>query len=65
MIERASPAQLRKVLEVVNLFVKMGINFVPVPVTSIEEQNALADQAFAKLEEIERTSEQRKQKGAV
>lgn len=56
MIERASLAQLRKALEVAHLYVKMGINFVPVPVTSEAEQNALADQAFAKLEEIERAA---------
>lgn len=52
MIKRASPAQLRKALELANLFVKTGINFVPVPVTSDEEQDALGEQAIAKMEQI-------------
>ena len=56
MIERTSPAQLRKALEVANLYVKMGINFIPVPVTSEAEQEELADRAFATLEEIERAA---------
>lgn len=57
MIECASPVQLRKALEVANLYAKMGINFIPVPVTSEAEQNELADRAFAKLEEIERAAD--------
>lgn len=62
MINRASPVQLRKALEVAHLYAKMGINFVPVPVTSEAEQNALADQAFAKLEEIERAAAEQEKK---
>jgi hypothetical protein len=57
MIERASPAQLRKALELANLFVKMGINFVPVPVASEEEQRAFVEQSLAKLAKMERAAE--------
>jgi hypothetical protein len=57
MIKRASPVQLRKALELANLFVKMGVNFVPVPVASDEEQHALAEQALANLEKMEREAD--------
>lgn len=57
MIERASPVQLRKALELANLFVKIGVNFVPVPVANDEEQHALVEQALAKLAEIERDAD--------
>lgn len=56
MLKRASPVQLRKALEVAHLYAKMGINFVPVPVMNEAEKNALADQAVAKLDEIERAA---------
>lgn len=49
MLERASPLQLRKALELANLFVKMGVNSVPVPVASDEEQAELVGQALDKL----------------
>ena len=57
MLERASPIQLRKALELANLFVKMGVNFVPVPVASNEEQAELVAQAMAKLEVMEQQAE--------
>ena len=57
MLERASPAQLRKALELANLFVKMGVNFVPVPVASDEEQDELVSQAMAKLQVMEQKAE--------
>jgi hypothetical protein len=57
MIERASPAKLRKALELANLFVKMGVNFVPVPVASDEEQQELVAQALDKLAEMEKVAE--------
>lgn len=57
MLERASPVQLRKALELANLFVKMGVNFVPVPVASDEEQAELVAQAMAKLEVMEQQAE--------
>jgi hypothetical protein len=57
MLERASPVQLRKALELANLFVKIGVNFVPMPVANDEEQHALVGQALAKLAEIEQAAE--------
>lgn len=57
MIERASPVQLRKALEVANLFAKMGIAFVPMPVFSNEEYDTLAQQAMGRLDEIANASD--------
>jgi predicted Zn-ribbon and HTH transcriptional regulator len=57
MLERASPVQLRKALELANLFVKTGVNFVPVPVANDEEQRALVEHALAKLAEFEQEAD--------
>lgn len=57
MLKRASPAQLRKALEMANLFVKGGINFVPMPVGSEEEHAALLRQAMRKLDVMEGQAE--------
>lgn len=57
MIERASPIQLRKALELSNQFAKMGVNFVPMPVCNDEEQRALVAQAIDKLAEMEAQAE--------
>jgi hypothetical protein len=57
MLERASPVQIRKALELANLFVKMGVNFVPVPVASDDEQQKLVAQALDKLAEMEKVVE--------
>lgn len=44
MIEKATPVQMRKTLELVDLFKRGGILFVPVPVLSEDEYRAqLAD----------------------
>jgi hypothetical protein len=53
MIERASPAQLRKALELSHQFVKMGVNFVPMPVANDYEQRAMVMQALDKLAKLE------------
>ena len=57
MIERASPVQLRKALDLAHLFAKMGINFVPMPVANDEEHRAMVEQALAKLADLERVAE--------
>lgn len=57
MIERASPPQLRKALEVANVFTKMGVGFVPMPVANEAEFNALMQQAIAKLADMEQQIE--------
>ncbi len=56
MVERASPVQLRKALALANQFVKLGVNFVPMPVASEAEQQELVGQALAKLEELEQAA---------
>lgn len=56
-IERGSPTQQRKSLEVANLFVRMGIGFVPVPVGNSEEYDKLTQEALAKLAAMEKTAE--------
>lgn len=53
MIERASPVQLRKALELSHQFAKMGVNFVPMPVCNDDEQRALVAQALNKLGQME------------
>jgi hypothetical protein len=63
MVDRASPAQQRKALEVANLFVKMGIGFVPMPVASAAEFDAMVKKANDKLAEMEHAQEAAEQKG--
>jgi phenylacetate-coenzyme A ligase PaaK-like adenylate-forming protein len=53
-IEKASPAQMRKSLEIVEAFKQSGIMFVPVPVLNETELNAMTFLANSKLEEIEK-----------
>lgn len=53
MVDRASPAQQRKALEVANLFVKMGIGFVPIPVSSSDEFEKLTAESMQKLADLE------------
>lgn len=57
MLERASPTQLRKALDLANVFVRMGVNFVPVPVSSDAEQVELVEQALEKLKAMEQQAE--------
>jgi hypothetical protein len=57
MLERASPAQLRQVLKIANLFTKMGIGFVPVLVANAAEFDVLAKQSIEKLAELEQAAE--------
>jgi hypothetical protein len=44
MIERASPAQLRKALEIADTYKKTGLGFVPMPVANSAEFEAMAAQ---------------------
>lgn len=53
MIARATPVQLRKALEIANLFAKTGIRFVPIPVADDSEYNQRMREAIAKLDQIE------------
>lgn len=56
MIERASPTQLRKALEIANLFVKTGIRFVPMPCADDAEYEQRMRESIAKLDQIEVTA---------
>ncbi len=51
-MNRASPSQQRKAIEIANLFVKMGVGFVPVPVASAEEFEQLATQSIEKMSQL-------------
>lgn len=57
MIMRASPVVLRKALELAHLYVRMGVNFVAVPVTTEAEQAELAARAMDKLAEMEKEAD--------
>ena len=58
MIERASPVQLRKALELAHQFSKMGVNFVPMPVANDAEQRVLVAQALDKLAQMEQMADE-------
>lgn len=54
MIQRASPKDLRKSLELVNQLKMSGIDFVPVPVTSQEQKKELLIMFEKALQELEK-----------
>lgn len=56
-MNRAPVDQQRKALEIANLFVKMGIGFVPVPVASEAEYDRLTRLALDKLAVMEKLAE--------
>ena len=51
-MNRASPSQQRKALEIANVFVKMGVGFVPMPVVDATEFDRRAQEAIEKLSSI-------------
>jgi hypothetical protein len=56
MIEKATPAQQRRTLELVDALVKGGILFVPVPVLSLDEYRAQlldVERRLARLDRLE------------
>ncbi len=55
---RATPQEMRKSLEVVELFRKAGIMFVPVPVTDEEHAKQLTKDLMDSLVKLEKLSEQ-------
>jgi hypothetical protein len=57
-LERASSTQQRKALELANLFVKMGVGFVPMPVASNAEYDTLVHEALEKLAEMEKLADE-------
>lgn len=53
MVDRASPVQQRKALEIANTFTRMGVGFVPMPVANAAEFDAMMNQAIEKLASME------------
>lgn len=55
-MERATPTQLRKALELVDMMVKAGIMFVPMPAFNTKELDELVISMMAKINEIDELS---------
>ena len=53
-MQRATPVQMRKSLEIVEAFKKAGLWFVPMPVFDEDDFNSHAAKITEKLEEMER-----------
>lgn len=53
-MERASPVEMRRSLEIVEVFKKVGLRFVPMPVTSDAEFQVTSAEMQRRLDEIER-----------
>lgn len=51
-MNRASPVDLRKSLEIANHFAHIGIRFVPIPVATEEEFQTLAGELSRRLEQM-------------
>ncbi|ANZ05314.1 DUF1382 family protein [Raoultella ornithinolytica] len=51
-MNKASPADLRKSLEIANRLALIGVRFVPIPVATEEEFQALSAELSRKLEEM-------------
>lgn len=51
-MNRASPVDLRKAIEVANAYINAGILFVPMPVLNEADLHILAQQASERLEQI-------------
>lgn len=60
-MNRASPLDLRKSIEIANNLVHIGIRFVPIPVMTEEEFQLLASELSRKLEEIATEAEKNMQ----
>lgn len=56
-IQRASPADLRKALEIANTLAKAGLLFIPMPVLSAEDASGLQRQAFERLDKLTQAAE--------
>lgn len=51
-MNKASPVEIRKCLEMANILAYAGIRFVPVPVTSDDEFNSLVSHSYGILDKI-------------
>jgi len=55
-MKRASPADLRKALELAHELVAAGVLFVPMPVTGKTDHADLVEQAAQRLEKMEKAN---------
>lgn len=51
-MNKASPVEIRKCLEMANILAHAGVRFVPVPVTSDDEFNSLVSHSYGILDKI-------------
>ena len=51
-MERASPVELRKAVDMANALVKVGLSFVPMPVLDDADREALVAQAMARMDTL-------------
>lgn len=56
-LQKASPADLRKAIEMANHFVKNGINFVPVPICGDGDEVLAIDMLTTNLNKMEKLAE--------
>ena len=56
-MNRAKPTDLRKSMEAATALMKAGIDFVPIPVLSLEDQQSLTGQMIERLEQLEAQAE--------
>ncbi len=56
-MNRASPVEIRKALEVANAYAKAGICFVPMPILNDKHNNELVHQADKVLEDMIKMAE--------
>ena len=56
-MNRATPVELRKAMEAAHTLANAGILFVPMPVTSDDDREALVTEFHARLERMEEVAE--------
>jgi len=54
MIERASPVEMRKTLEIVDEFKKAGIKFIPIPILSEDDSKLLGAIMLKQMEQLDK-----------
>lgn len=54
---RATPVEMRKALEIVEVLRRAGVRFVPVPVRTEQEYSQLTEQALQRLEDAAQEAE--------
>ncbi len=57
-MNKATPVQMRKCLQVVEMLKTVGLRFVPLPVFDDTDNDALAEELRSRLEKIEQMCEE-------